>query len=143
MIASETSRWNETIHGFRSVSTVSPPTSAWAGMPSPSHSASTRRSRRPDCQAVTKVATAMAASTKVSVRFPNSMAEWKSSAPCGVNDSSVHRGQVGQPSPDAVRRTAPPVSTMPMLATRVAQPSRTQPGAVAEPPDRPPGLTPT
>ena len=63
-------------------------------------------------------------STKVSVRLPNSIAEWKSSAPCGVNESSVHRGQVGQPSPDPVSRTAPPVSTMPMLATRVAQPSR-------------------
>ena len=34
MIASEQSRWSETIHGFRSVSTVMPPITAWAGMPS-------------------------------------------------------------------------------------------------------------
>ena len=85
----------------------------------------------------------MAASTKVSVRFPNSMIEWKSSAPCGVNDSSVHRGQVGQPSPDAVRRTAPPVSTMPMLATRVAQPSRTSQVRSPSRPTAEPALTPT
>ena len=33
IIASETSRWNDTIHGLRSVSTVTPPTTAWAGTP--------------------------------------------------------------------------------------------------------------
>ena len=142
-MASEKSRWNETIHGFRPVSTVSPPTRAWAGMLRPSQNESTRRSRRPDCQALRKVSTAMPASTKVSVRLPNSMTEWKSSAPCGVNDSSVHRGQVGQPSPDAVRRTAPPVSTMPMLATRVAQPSRTSQVRSPNRPTAPPALTPT
>ena len=32
-MASDTSRWNETIHGLRSVSTVIPPTTACAGMP--------------------------------------------------------------------------------------------------------------
>jgi hypothetical protein len=124
MIASETSRWNETIQGLRSVRTVTPPTSACAGMPRPSHRASTRRSRRPDCQALTNVTIATAESTNVSVRLPNSMAEWKSRAPCGVNESSVQRGHVGQPRPEAVSRTAPPVSTMPMLAISVAQPSR-------------------
>ena len=66
----------------------------------------------PSCQAATKVATATAASTKVSVRLPNSIGRWTSSAPCGVNDRSVHRGQVGQPSPEPVSRTAPPVTTM-------------------------------
>ena len=53
-----------------------PPTIACAGIPSASQKASTRRLRRRDCHAVTKVATAMAVSTNVSVRFPNSMAEW-------------------------------------------------------------------
>ena len=51
-----------------------------------------------------------------------------------VNDSSVQRGQVGQPRPEPVRRTAPPVSTMPMLATRVAQPSRRSQGGRRRPP---------
>ncbi len=30
----------------------------------------------------------------------------------------MHRGQVGQPSPEPDKRTAPPVTTIPMLATR-------------------------
>ena len=32
MIAIESSRWSETTHGFRSVSTVMPPSTAWAGI---------------------------------------------------------------------------------------------------------------
>ena len=63
MIAIEQSRWKETTQGFRSVSTVMPPMTAWAGMPSAMTSASRRRSRRPDCQAATKVPTATATST--------------------------------------------------------------------------------
>ena len=75
MIASESSRWKETTHGFRSVSTVMPPITAWAGMPRASTSASRRRSRRPRAaRRATKVATAIATSTKVSVRLPNSIA---------------------------------------------------------------------
>ena len=34
--------------------------------------------------------------------------------------SSVHRGQVGQPRPDPVSRTAPPVTTIAPLAIRLA-----------------------
>jgi hypothetical protein len=63
------------------------------------------------------VAIAMAASTNVSSRLPNSIAPCMPSSPCGTYEASVHRGQVGQPSPDAVRRTAAPVTMMPMLAT--------------------------
>jgi hypothetical protein len=33
----------------------------------------------------------------------------------------VQRGHVGQPSPEPVRRTAPPVTTSTQFATRVAQ----------------------
>ena len=76
MIASETSRCSETIHGLRSVSTVMPPISACAGIESAISSASRRRSRRLDCQALTRVAIATTVSTKVSVRFPNSMYWW-------------------------------------------------------------------
>jgi hypothetical protein len=36
----------------------------------------------------------------------------------------VQRGQVGQPSPDDVSRTAPPVTTMAVLATTLASASR-------------------
>ncbi len=52
-------------------------------------------------------------------RLPNSIAPCRPSAPWGTNDSSVQRGQVGQPSPEAVSRTTPPVITMRMLTTRV------------------------
>src|SRR5690606_14877563 len=34
-----------------------------------------------------------------------------------TKESSVHRGQVGQPNPEPVRRTAPPVTMMAMLTT--------------------------
>ena len=56
-------------------------------------------------------------STLVSVRLPNSMSAVV--AELGVRDVgvSVQRGQVGQPSPEPVRRTAPPVTTMPTLTT--------------------------
>ena len=40
-----------------------------------------------------------------------------------MNDDSVHRGQVGQPRPEPVSRTAPPVTTSTTLATRVAHAS--------------------
>ena len=69
------------------------------------------------------MATAIATSTKVSIRLPNSIASWTSSAPCGRNDWSVQRGQVGQPSPEPVSRTAPPVTTRTQLATSVAHAS--------------------
>ena len=119
-MASEISRWPATIQGFRSVSTVMPPITACAGMPSASTSASRRRSGREERQTTTSVAMATAVSTNVSMRLPNSIAEWICSSPVGTNDSSVHRGHVGQPRPDPVRRTAPPVRMMPTLATSVA-----------------------
>src|SRR3954451_22210122 len=42
----------------------------------------------------------------------------------GTSRPPVHRGQVGQPSPEPVSRTAPPVTTMPTLATTEASASR-------------------
>jgi hypothetical protein len=36
----------------------------------------------------------------------------------------MHRGTVGQPSPELVSRTAPPVTTMPVLASTVVSASR-------------------
>ena len=141
MIAIENSRWKATAHGLRSVSTVMPPSTACAGTLSPSQRASRRSSRRPERQALTNVAIAIAVSTKVRVRLPNSIAECTSRAPCGVKELPWQRGQVGQPSPEPVSRTAPPVSTMPMLATRVAQPRRRS--QVRSPSFPSPRLTPT
>ena len=74
MMAKETSRWRETTHGLRSVSTVIPPMTAWAGMTRPIRSDILIRSRRRSRHAARKVARAITASTPKSVRFPNSIA---------------------------------------------------------------------
>src|SRR6478752_1520345 len=54
---------------------------------------------------------ATAASAKVRSRLPNSMKPWMPISGVFTIESEVQRGQVGQPRPDAVRRTAPPVTT--------------------------------
>lgn len=71
-----------------------------------------------------QVQIATAATTNPSIRLPNSIAPCIPSSPCGTYDESVHCGQVGQPSPDPVSRTRPPVTTMPMLTATEAQPQR-------------------
>ena len=79
MIASEHSRWNDTTHGFRSVSTVIAADHRLGGDAQgrgPARAAAGRGDR--SCQAATNVATAIAASTKVSIRLPNSIASWTS-----------------------------------------------------------------
>ena len=58
----------------------------------------------------------MRPTTKVSSRLPNSITPCTPISGVVTYDSSVHRGQVGQPRPEAVSRTAPPVTTMPTLA---------------------------
>ena len=69
--------------------------------------------------------------TEVSVRLPNSISLWMPCAWCGtgVNDPGTHCGQVGQPSPEPVSRTRPPVTTMPISSTRLATRTGTQQGA--------------
>ncbi len=63
---------------------------------------------------------ATAATTNVTMRLLNSIALWMPIARCGTNDEPVQRGQVGQPRPEPVSRTTPPVTTMPMYETREA-----------------------
>src|SRR5699024_4748037 len=67
-------------------------------------------------------ARAMTLSTPVRVRLPNSMSGWNviSAWNCGVNCPGSHIGHSEQPSPEPVRRTAPPVTMMPIWATRFA-----------------------
>ncbi len=51
--------------------------------------------------------------TVVSMRLPNSIAPCRPvAAVADVNESSVQRGHVGQPSPEPVTRTMPPVTMM-------------------------------
>ena len=99
---------------------MTPPSAAWAGTPTASTTAGTRRWSRPDRHTATSVAIATAAMRKVTIRLPNSMAVWIVIAPCGRNDSSVQRGHVGQPRPEPVSRTTPPVTTIATLTTSEA-----------------------
>jgi hypothetical protein len=98
-----------------------PPSTAWAGMPAKASAArgSSRRCR----YAANSVATAIAPSTNVSWRLVNSMTPWNELAFVGLSDEPVHCGQVGQPSPEPVSRTAPPVTTITTLATTDASAS--------------------
>ena len=55
--------------------------------------------------------------TYVSIRLPNSIAPWMPCAGVAKRLSSVHLGQVSQPRPEPVSRTAPPVTMMTTLIT--------------------------
>ncbi len=111
----ESRKWQPTTHGFRSVRTVNPPSTACAGMARKASPAS-RGARRCDNAAI-NVATATSTSAKVRLRLENSMIPWAALRGFGVSESPLHRGQVGQPSPELVSRTAPPVTTMTTLPT--------------------------
>src|SRR6476661_9248996 len=63
---------------------------------------------------------ATAASAKVRSRLPNSMKPWMPISGVFTIESEVQRGQVGQPRPEAVRRTAPPVTTKSVWPIREA-----------------------
>ena len=107
-----------TVSGLRPVRTVRPPSAACTTMPRKSSSAGLRRSRRPARQAVTRAAATAAESTKVSIRLPNSITPWAPISRVTTRLWSVQRGNVGQPSPEAVSRTAPPVTTITVFMTR-------------------------
>ena len=88
--AIEARKCRPTTHGLRSVSTVIPPITAWAGMPRAMPVASTngrhgrvgaRHSRRRWTSVAAQQLTATATSTKVSIRLPNSIAPWTPSSP--------------------------------------------------------------
>ena len=117
--AIEARKWQPTTQGLRSVSTVIPPTTAWAGMPSPAS--------RPT--AVPAGAGAGCCRGRQHEAGHGDQREDEGQHPVaeldhpvdphfggGHVDSAVQRGQVEQPRPEPVRRTAPPVITMPTLA---------------------------
>ena len=123
----ETRKCAATVAGFRWVRTVMPPSTAWTTTPT-SGSAATATSRRGRCRrrtssrTTTSAASATIPTTDVSVRLPNSMYLWMPCGWCttGVYEPGTHSGQVGQPSPEPVSRTSPPVTTMPIWTTRLA-----------------------
>jgi hypothetical protein len=113
-----------TVHGFSPVSTVMPPSTACAGMPTNAATANGVRSRRSERSTASSVASTTAVSTTVSIRLVNSIAPCCAYSEVGTSESDVQLGQVGQPSPEPVSRTTPPVTTMPALATTDATASR-------------------
>ena len=65
---------------------------------------------------------APADTSEVSTRLPNSITPWTSSSLW--IEVSVHLGQVGQPRPEPVSRTAEPVNTISTSSTRAAKARR-------------------
>ena len=78
------------------------------------------RSRR----AAINTAATTARTTPVSMRLPNSTAPCQESALAGTKSLFSQRGQVGQPRPELVSLTSPPVATMPMFASNEASARR-------------------
>ena len=68
-----------------------------------------------------KVNRAMMIRTKVRSLLPNSITPCQPISGTVTKESSVHLGQVGQPSPEPVRRTKPPVTTIRIWLTKDAQ----------------------
>src|SRR3954465_9006151 len=90
-------------------------------MPSRLRTARGRRSRRTDRNTTTTVAIAAAVRTKVSIRLVNSTTPCAASSGVVTKLVSVQRGHVGQPRPEPVSRTAPPVTTIAPLATALTR----------------------
>src|SRR5699024_3647167 len=66
------------------------------------------------------ISTAMAARTNVKRRFPNSMTPLIPISGVVTYDSGVQRGHSEHPNPEAVSRTAPPVTMIPACDTTEA-----------------------
>ena len=62
--------------------------------------------------------------TYVSMRLPNSIAPWRPCSGVAIRLLSVHLGQVSQPRPEPVSRTAPPVTMMTRLITTAESAAR-------------------
>ena len=117
-------RCSATVHHTSPASTVMPPMTACATMPSGMARASIFNSvRRPARKTARIRAAATATRTKVRSRLPNSMAWWMAGpAPgTGTKLSWLQRGQVSHPSPEAVTRTVTPVVMMPIWAITLAR----------------------
>ncbi len=101
-----------------------PPSTAWATTPSGWAAASQTMVRRTDPpgrnrHAVISTSTATTISTPVSIRLLNSIQVCSSGCPelrAATRLLVVQAGQSGQPSPDALSRTAAPVMISPALA---------------------------
>ena len=131
-IEADTRKCTETAAGLRLVSTTIPPITACATTPSGWAAASHTRSRRrfPSGryrQAAMKIRPAMMTSGKFSSRLLNSIQVLSSVCPAfllATMSAALHCGQSGQPSPDALSRTAAPVDMITVSAMIPASASR-------------------
>ena len=122
-IPSDTTMWIATQIGARCVRTLMPPITACRTTPkNSSHDSliSSGRRGRHRRQAMIAAPT-QTVTANVSMRLLNSTAPLIPSFAVGTRLSAVHVGHVGQPSPLRVRRTAPPVTMMPMFAASAAK----------------------
>lgn len=124
--AVDSRKWAETVYGLRPTRTTMPPRTA---LPMTSQNwvqpSRVRPRRHGFCERAAMIAQPTAAHrTYVSMRLPNSMAPWKPISLVAVRDWSVHLGHVGQPRPEPVRRTAPPVTTMTTVMTTAESAAR-------------------
>ncbi|SCD61844.1 hypothetical protein GA0115246_1038510 [Streptomyces sp. SolWspMP-sol7th] len=126
MSAEESRKCAATVYGLRPTSTTMPPSTA---LPMTSQncvqpSRVSERRRGFAARAAMIAQPTAAHSTYVSIRLPNSMTPWNPISRVVVSEVSVHCGQVGQPSPDPVSRTAPPVTTMTTVIIRASSAAR-------------------
>lgn len=77
------------------------------------------RSGRACSRAETSTQATARHTTPVRARLENSITPWMSMCDAGMKESASHEGHVGQPKPDPVTRTMPPVAMIRML-TRTA-----------------------
>ena len=98
---------------------MNPPRTACATTPSGSVKDSQARSRRNGrrVNASTATITVSTPTTPDTARLPNSIRAWELSGGSGV---PPHLGQLAQPSPESVRRTAAPVRTISVSAASAA-----------------------
>ena len=113
MIAIDSRKCRATSHGLRSVSTVMPPSTACAGMPSERSAAPAGASPAlaPGRDQRERAATAPTHEGQLAVGELDDPVD-RVLPGRASSEAVVHDGQVGQPSPESVSRTAPPVTTM-------------------------------
>ncbi len=111
MTTSASRKCDITASGWRSSSTVTPPSGIWATVPRNATSAvvRTQRGSPSTLREASQHTSAITMPTSATIRFPNSMNAWY---PWAGNGVWPQRGQFSQPSPEPVRRTnAPDVTT--------------------------------
>ncbi len=103
-------KWDMTRNGFRSKATVTAPSGTWSTVPAAATTSAVVTSSIPRRRrAISAIPTEASIARPEMTRFENSIRACDESAGSRLLESQV--GQCGQPSPDDVSRTRPPVVT--------------------------------